>query len=282
MPTFATPGPISVTVELFAGDVHIVAEERSDTSVEVMARSEASAMDAKAVAGTRIHFSDGKLTVKATKSLLQTYVTGLAGTVDVTVHLPAGSHVRGHTATGDFVCEGALGEVRLKTSQGDIRLSKAGPARLSTMQGHIFAERMTGECAVVGSGEVRITTVDGKATVKNLHGDSWIGYAAADITLSSAHGHIIVERADAGVVAKTAHGNVRVGDVARGSVVVLTASGELEIGIREGTAAWLTAKSSSGRVRSSLDTADGPQDASETVNVLARTYDGDILIRRAG
>ena len=75
--------------------------------------------------------------------------------------------------------------------------------------------------------------------VKNSNGDTWVGEAGGDLRLSAANGSIAVDVAHAGVVAKSANGDVRLGEVVRGSVVLETRLGDLEVGIREGTAAWL-------------------------------------------
>jgi hypothetical protein len=64
-------------------------------------------------------------------------------------------------------------------------------------------------------------------------------------------------------------------------VSLQTAFGELEVGIREGTAALLDVRSQFGRVRSELDASDGPEASDETVEVRARTAHGDIVIRRS-
>jgi len=63
--------------------------------------------------------------------------------------------------------------------------------------------------------------------------------------------------------------------------VLETAAGELEVGIREGTAAWLDVSSHYGRVRNSLDETDSPEQSEATVEIRARTSYGDINIRRA-
>jgi len=97
---------------------------------------------------------------------------------------------------------------------------------------------------------------------------------------TAANGNITIDRALAGVDAKTAFGSVRVGEVVRGSVVLETGFGELELGVREGTAAWLDASSQHGSVRSDLDAIDSPEQADETVEVRARTRYGDIVVRR--
>ena len=80
---------------------------------------------------------------------------------------------------------------------------------------------------------------------------------------------------------KTANGNIRLGQVARGSVTIETASGGLEIGVKEGTAAWIDASTKFGRVRNDLTSADDPEASAETVQVHARTEFGDVVIARS-
>ena len=104
---------------------------------------------------------------------------------------------------------------------------------------------------------------------------------AAKLSLKSGAGDIsVVAHAHAGVGAKSANGDVRLGDVARGSVVLETKIGELEVGIREGSAAWLDVSSGHGRVHNALEAADAPAPSAETVRVRARTTIGDIVIGR--
>jgi hypothetical protein len=107
-----------------------------------------------------------------------------------------------------------------------------------------------------------------------------VGDAGGDLRLNAANGSIVVERSFASVVAKTASGDVRLGEVVRGSVVMESKMGDLEIGIPEGTAAWLDVSASAGRVDNTLDAADAPDGSAQTAEVRARTVLGDILIRR--
>jgi DUF4097 and DUF4098 domain-containing protein YvlB len=280
MPTFATTQPILAIIDLLAGDARIIASPREDTIVEVRPRDPAKEYDVKAAAQTRVEFIEGKLIIKAPRSL-QAYFTSRAGTVDVTIELPTGSGVQAHTSYGDLRCEGELGDCSLKTSAGDISVHHTGAAQLKTLHGRLSADRLTGDAHVTGSGDLRIVEIMGQASIKNLDGACWIGDVSGDISLNSAHGNLHVERAQANVVARTAHGNVHIGELIRGSAVLQTASGKIEFGVREGTAAWLDVKSSSGRVRNHLEPTDHPDQASETVQVRARTWDGDITIRRA-
>ena len=66
----------------------------------------------------------------------------------------------------------------------------------------------------------------------------------------------------------------------RGSVVLETRLGDLEVGIREGTAAWLDVRASAGKVHNALDAAEAPEPSAETVEVRARTTAGSVVIGR--
>ena len=60
-----------------------------------------------------------------------------------------------------------------------------------------------------------------------------------------------------------------------------THAGDVAVGIRAGTAAWLDVRSLTGSVLNSLDAADEPEPSAPTVEVRARTTVGDVAIRRA-
>ena len=116
--------------------------------------------------------------------------------------------------------------------------------------------------------------------MKNSNGATWIGEVTGDLRLNAANGAVAIDRAHADVSVKTANGSVRLGEITRGTVTLETAAGSIEVGIRTGTAAWLDLNTSSGRVRNELAAASGPADTDETVRVQARTYVGDITVRR--
>ena len=266
MPVFATPEPISVTIEQGMGDARIIASQRSDTVVAVRPRDDSKASDIKGAEQTRVEYSNGRLLVKTPK---QRGFIGGGSTVDVTVELPAGSDVQGDTGMGDFGCEGRLGECRLKTGMGNIRLGHTGALHLKTGMGNIAVDRGVGDADVTtGSGDVRVGEIEGAAVIKNSNGDTTVGEVTGDLRVKSANGRITIDRAHASVIAKTA-------------IELETAAGELEIGIREGTTAWLDVSSRYGRVRSSLDETSSTEPAEATVEVRARTSYGDITIHRS-
>ena len=282
MPTFDTPEPISVTVDFGVGDLRIVASDRTDTMVEVRPSDPAKKADVTAAEQTRVEYAGGRLLIKAPKSWKAYTPRGGGESVDVQVELPAGSQLRGETGVAALRCQGRLGECRYKTGIGDIQLDQAGAVQLRTGVGDITVERADGDAELrTGSGSVRIDRVDGAAVVKNSNGDTWIGEVTGDLRVNAANGRISVDRARETVAAKSANGDVRLGEVAHGTVVAHTALGKVEIGIRDGSAAWLDLNTRFGTVRNNLDAAERPGPGEDAVEVRARTAFGDITIHRS-
>ncbi|MFI7697945.1 hypothetical protein [Nonomuraea sp. NPDC049480] len=108
-----------------------------------------------------------------------------------------------------------------------------------------------------------------------------LGEVTGDLRLIGVNGDAYVTRAHAGVEARTVNGSVRIGEVVRGSVVLTSTSGDLEVGVRQGSAAWLDVSTANGSLLNSLDAQDGPETFDETVEIRARSHDGDIVIRRS-
>jgi hypothetical protein len=282
MPTFDTPEPISVTVELGVGDLRIVASDRTDTQVEVRPSDAAKKADVAAAEQTRVEYDGGRLLIKAPRGWRQYTFRGGGESIDVQVELPAGSHLRGETGVAALRCSGRLGECRYKTGVGDIRLDQAGPVQLRTGVGDIIVERADGDAELTtGSGSLRIDRVGGAAVVKNSNGDTWIGEVAGDLRVNAGNGRISVDQASATVAARSANGDVRLGEVAHGTVLAQTALGKVEIGIRDGVAAWLDLNTRFGNVHNDLDAAERPESGEDAVEVRARTAFGDITIHRS-
>jgi hypothetical protein len=282
MPTFPTPEPISATVDVGVGDVRIVAGERDATAVDVRPTEPSDEADVRAARSTLVECAQGQLLVRAPKPGLRSWLRpGAGGSIDVTIELPAGSNVNGAGHAADFHCDGPLGDCRLKTGLGQIRVDRADTVSLKTGSGDISVDCATGHAQVsTGSGNVRVRGVERSAAITNASGDTWIGAVGGDLRVRAANGSIAVDAARASVGAKSAYGDVRVGEVGRGSVVLETHVGDVEVGIPEGTAAWLEASSAAGRVHNALEAADAPGPSAETVEVRARTSVGDVLIRR--
>ncbi|MHA6784122.1 DUF4097 family beta strand repeat-containing protein [Pseudonocardia saturnea] len=280
MPVFETPEPIAVRLDLPHGSVRIVASERVDTRVTVLGDD-----SSDAAPKVRIEFAGGQLLVKGPpQRRLGWALDWLRGSdpYEVEIELPAGSQVNATVSMGEYRCKGPLGECRLVTDYGDIRFDEGGPVQLTTQYGEIHVDRAVGHAELsTTAGDVRVGGVDGSATITNNYGETRVGEITGELRVEGLYGEVRVDRAHAGVAVRTAYGSVWIKEVVRGTVDLTTTSGELEVGIRAGTAAWLDVSSTTGRIRNSLATHDGPEGFVDTVEIRARTSDGDILIRRA-
>ncbi|MYX32226.1 MULTISPECIES: DUF4097 family beta strand repeat-containing protein [unclassified Streptomyces] len=278
MPAFDTTGPISVTAHVGAGSIRFTAGDRSDTVVEVRPREPKRDKDVRAAEQTEVAFASGVLTVRTKERFL----IGPSGVVDVTVELPTGSDVDVTGSWTQVLGEGRLGEVRVKTSSNDVRFDTTGPLQLTASHGTVTVDRVEGPAEITtSSGSLRVGTIDGPADMKNSHGTTTVGAALGELRVRGAHGNVDIARAEGSVTATVAHGNLRVAEVARGAVRLETSYGAIEIGVREGTAAWLDVSSERGQVRNTLAGSEPPQRTEDTVEVHARTRWGNIEIHRA-
>lgn len=282
MPTFETPEPITVTVDLGVGDISVEASDRTDTVVDVSPSDPAKKGDVSAAEQTLVEYDDGRLLIRAPKGWRKWTPWSGGESIDLRIGLPSGSHVRGEAGVAALRCSGRIGDCRYRTGVGDIRLDEVGRVELKTGAGEISLGRVDGPTEVVtGSGAVAISRAGGTAVVRNGNGDIWIGEIAGDARVNAANGAISIDLARATVTAKTANGGVRVGEVAGGAVVAHTAFGAVEIGVRDGVAAWLDLDTKFGTVRNGLDTAGRPEPGEDTVEVHARTGYGDVTIHRS-
>jgi DUF4097 and DUF4098 domain-containing protein YvlB len=160
--------------------------------------------------------------------------------------------------------------------------------RISALQANIAAGEVTigriAERVNIDGGAFALRISEVKDTVKLSStgaGQTWIGHASADLDLSSAHGGFDIDRADGSVTAKTADGAIRIGRLTRGQAELMNRSGNIEVGIGEGTAARVDANSERGSVRNSVPAQENPDTPDNKVTVRARTRYGDIIIQPA-
>ncbi|MFF3848261.1 DUF4097 domain-containing protein [Streptomyces sp. NPDC002328] len=277
MPSFDTHGPISVTAHVGAGSIRFTASDRHDVAVEVRPFDPERDRDVRAAEQTEVAYASGVLTVR-TK---QRYLVGPTGAVDVTVDLPTDSRLELTGSWAQVIGEGRLGEVRAKTS-GDVRLDTTGPLQLTVSHGSVVVDRVEGAAEITtSSGSIRVGLVDGPAVLKNSHGNTVVGAVTGELRVSGANGAIDIARAEASVTGTSTNGGLRVAEVARGEVRLETSNGPIEIGIRQGTAAWLDVSSNRGKVRNRLAASEAPEETEGTVTVRARTNWGNIDILRA-
>lgn len=280
MPSYETPEPISVLLDVYAGYVQIVATDRTDTTVDVRPSDPSDSSDVEAAQKTRVDYSDGTLMVRGPKRTFD--FSKKTRSVDVVIELPSGSKVDADVTAGSVRTSGVLGVTEVDMSAGSIHIDRTAALKADTGAGQVHVGVAGGNAEVkTGSGHIRIGRVDGSLVVRNSNGHIEVGTVEGELRARSANGDINVERAGALVEAKTAMGSIGIGEVVRETVTLSTAMGGIELGIAQGTAAWLDAKTGFGRVTNTLEGSDGPGNATQTVKVTAHTSFGDITVRRA-
>ncbi|HEX5249242.1 MAG TPA: DUF4097 family beta strand repeat-containing protein [Gaiellales bacterium] len=282
MPTFQTASPITVDVDVGAGDISIEASERTDTVVEVLPSDPAKPGDVSAAEQTRVDLSGDRLVIRGPRGWRSWMPRGGRDSIDVRISLPAGSEIRGDAGVAALRCTGALGEFRFKTGAGDLDVEQAGSVHIRTGAGDVSVGHAAGDLnASTGTGVIRVDAVDGSAVIKSSNRETWVGSVGGELRIKAANGSISVDQARATVTVKTANGDIHLGEVTAGAVVAETAAGKIDVGIRPGVAAWLDLDTGFGRVNNELADSERPDPGEETVEVRARTSYGDISIRRA-
>jgi DUF4097 and DUF4098 domain-containing protein YvlB len=286
--TFSTPSPIAVTLDLYVADVRFAPSDRADTIVEVRPSDPNRSADVKAAENTRVEYDDATRTLSVVsrkpRSRFVNFSAKRPESVDVVIELPTDSDVRGEAGIGDFQSDGVLGAVALKTDLGAVRLAETGPLNLRGGAGGITVEGVSGPAEVhSGSGDIRIGAVDGTADVSTGNGKVRVGVVTGPANVKTTNGSVSVDRALTDITAASSNGEARIGEVVRGKVSATSKNGSVEVGVREGSAAWLELNTDVGRVYNELASADAPAagEPVDKVEVRASTKLGDVTVRRA-
>ncbi|MEU9794207.1 DUF4097 family beta strand repeat-containing protein [Streptomyces sparsogenes] len=216
MRKFDTPAPITAVLDIPAGRVQFIAAPRVDTIVEVRPANPSTSRDVQAAEQTTVAYADGVLRIHTPEPKSQLF--GGSGSVEVTVQLPAGSHVEAKAASselrgvgrlGDVAFEGAYrrikideaASVRLTATDGDVEVGRlGGPAEISTARGDIrIAEAMRGAVVLrTESGDISVTVAAGVSAAL----DAGTGYGRVSNSLKNDG------TADLDIRATTSHGDI--------------------------------------------------------------------------
>ena len=132
------------------------------------------------------------------------------------------------------------------------------------------------------SGDIGIGRIGGDGEISIASGDVVVNEIEGSLNVNSASGDVVVRDAAASVTIKTASGDQRLERVAQGEVSLQSASGDIQVKVREGTRVWIDARSRSGDTTSELDVGDEPPaEEGPTLELRANSMSGDIHIGRA-
>ncbi|MFE5482915.1 DUF4097 family beta strand repeat-containing protein [Streptomyces sp. NPDC056527] len=222
MQTFATTAAISAQLDIPAGRVRIIAADRADATVEVLPADASKSRDVKAAEQTTVDFADGVLRIQAPEAKNQ--ILGSSGYVEVTVQLPAGSHIEAKSADAELRGVGRLGEVAFEAAQGTVKLDEAASARLTLQAGDVTVGRLGGDAEIrTRKGDLDITeAVRGTVTLRTDAGEISVGAArgvSASLDAGTSYGRIrnALKNTD-GTPGLTIHATTAYGDITARSI----------------------------------------------------------------
>lgn len=185
---------------------------------------------------------------------------------DIRVRAPHGADVDANLASAPFRAVGRLGKLELNTASGDVQVEDVDhDVKIHSASGDVRLGSVCGRADVnTASGDIQIDAVEGGGTIRSASGDVVIGAAAEQVKLQTASGDMVIA------------------SIAEGSVDVKSASGDVRVGVKQGSRLHVDARSLSGDTTSEVElgavevAAGGP-----LVEVKGTTMSGDIRILRA-
>ncbi|MCB5183194.1 DUF4097 family beta strand repeat-containing protein [Streptomyces antimicrobicus] len=216
MQKFDTPAPVSAVVAVPAGRVQFIAAERADTTVEIRPADPGKSRDVQAAEQTTVAYADGVLRIQSPEPKGQFF--GPAGSVEVTVQLPAGSRVEGKAAGCELRGVGRLGDVEFDGAYQQIKLDEAASVRLTAVDGDVEIGRLGGPAQIsTPRGDIRIReAVRGTVVLSTQSGDISVtaaGGVSATLDAGTAYGRVSNALKNDGspeldIRATTAHGDI--------------------------------------------------------------------------
>jgi len=220
MQIFETPTAISAVLDIPAGRVQFIAADRPDTTVEVLPADASKSRDVKAAQLTTVDYHDGVLRIEVP---VKNQYFGPSGSVEVTVHLPAGSRIEAKTAAAELRTTGPLGDVAFDGAHGVVKLDEAASIRLTAHVGDVEVGRLGGPAEIsTQKGDIRIAeATHGAVVLRTQAGSISIGAAggvSATLDASTSHGRIDNSLKNDGSVGLAIHATTSYGDISARSL----------------------------------------------------------------
>jgi DUF4097 and DUF4098 domain-containing protein YvlB len=252
---FATPEPPKLRAGIGAGRIVIETAETAETVVEVEA--------------IRGDLENLKVEQHGRDIIIENrrrFALSRSDEYAIRIHAPHSTDADLNVASADVTAAGRLGAVEINTASGDVRVDEVErDAKVRS-----------------ASGDVRLGPVGGRVDVNSASGDVNVHRAGAGASVRSASGDVLIGEATHRVSVQTASGDQLIESVAEGAVDLKSASGDVRVGIKQGSRLFVDARSLSGETTSELELA-GVETVTEgpLVELKAATMSGDIRIVRA-
>ena len=266
---FDVSGPVELDIRLASGEIEIDPTLDGAVEVELTAHDEESE---RLLEAARIELNErhGRpevlVDVPQKRGVGLTFILsfGQKG-ISCRIRCPHESGAAIRTKSADVLARGTLGGLSVSTASGDIEVDRvSGGVNVKSASGDLSAREV------------------GPASVQSASGDISIDVAHGPVNLTSASGDVRIGEAYDNVSANTVSGDQDHNAVMRGNVSAHSVSGDVTIGVRRGSRAFLDCNTVSGDTSSELElSSDAPAGDGPLVEIRAKTVSGDIRITRA-
>lgn len=269
--TFSTPNPVSLYVELGAGDLVIHTDTTDQTVVDV---------DGKNAEDVVVDQRGDDILVIAKRN--RTGFFGSSEQLTIRVSMPHDSRLSTKLGSAGVQVRGRLGETQLRTGSGDVRIDELGAeASIETGSGDVQVDVAAGPLQVKsGSGDVTLDRLGGPTNVSTGSGDVLINVAGEAVQVKSGSGDMRVREAQRDVALSTASGDLVIDQMHRGQLAAKNVSGDIRVGIPAGVPVWTDISSMTGSVRSNLQGVGEPAEGQDFIELRAKTISGDVHLEQ--
>ncbi len=276
---FETPEPVDLKVELSTGGIRVVCDDTHQTTVE-LEPVHGDGYAKELIANARVDQHGNKVSVIMPKNKGGFF--GRKGQVRATIRLPFESSLKIDTGSADVEARGRFAQANVNSGSGDIQIDQIASGDLKAGSGDIEVETViAGLKAKTGSGDVTLGPVGGACDVLAGSGDVVVDAVEGSLKVKTGSGDVRVKTGGDRVDAMAGSGDLVIEKVERGEVFAKTGSGDVTIGVVDGTAAYLDIQTVTGDVRSSLDSAEMPREGESTVAINVVSGTGDVVLQRA-
>lgn len=258
--TYDTPGPVTVAMQVTAGDIDLRAEDTQTTRIEITGYDEAT--PPTVTCDTQ---PDGSYRLSIEHRVKKTWGFSFSRGLEITLVVPTGSSLDGSIGAADLDASGTVGAIWFRVGAGDVHF-----------------DDVTGDVQITcGSGDVEGRSVGGHLSFKGASGDIEVGSVGAGATVRSASGDIQIGRLDGATTITVGSGDIELRDLGPGTVTVRAVSGDVQVGVRRDLGVWLDVGSANGDVSSSLESVPRGEDrADPDLQLTVNTVSGDVEIGR--
>ena len=215
-----TTGIRQLNLSTSSGNITVVAEDRPDILIESGAPDHDKIDRGKpwgpkgAIFGDHPHHKDGE---PAAADGEIHFHSAKKGTANLVVRCPTGFDMVIGTASGDVHLLGEYGQVRVTTASGRVEVETADQLDLRSISGSLLVDTCKTGC--------RLQTVSGRTELRS----------GEHIEASTVSGKIQMEETRGHVKVRSVSGNVELATDGSGGLAIQTVSGNVRIGVPEGS-----------------------------------------------